>query len=151
MTTDSGYERLEDQIAWYDRKSVWNQRRYKVLKIVSIVAAALVPLAAGAGMPAYVPGALGVAVVIVEGLQQMNQHHHYWVQYRMTCARLRREKFLYMARTGPYDTTDEEAYKQLVLHVEALVSDDNMNWTQTRQDSERKEKAEEKPAPAIAG
>ena len=38
-----------------------------------------------------IPGALGVVVVIVEGLQQMNQHHRYWVQYRQTCEQLRRE------------------------------------------------------------
>ena len=46
MNMDSGYERLEDQIAWYDRKSLWHQRQYKVLKVVSMIAAALVPLTA---------------------------------------------------------------------------------------------------------
>ena len=33
-------ERLEDQIAWYDRKSTKNQRAFKRTKIVEISAAA---------------------------------------------------------------------------------------------------------------
>ena len=39
--------RLEDQISWYDRKSNYSQQVYKWIKIIEIVAAALVPLAAG--------------------------------------------------------------------------------------------------------
>ena len=35
--------RLKDQIDWYDKKSARNQGRYKGLKILEIVAAALIP------------------------------------------------------------------------------------------------------------
>src|SRR3954451_1059705 len=37
-------DRLDDQISWYDRKSQSAQKRYKVLKLVQVVAAALLPL-----------------------------------------------------------------------------------------------------------
>ncbi|MGE0667661.1 MAG: DUF4231 domain-containing protein [Sphingomonadales bacterium] len=154
MTMDSGYERLEDQIAWYDRKSLWHQKQYKVLKVVSMVAAALVPLTSVTPWP-IIPGALGVVVVIVEGLQQMNQHHRYWVQYRQTCEQLRREKFLYIGRTGSYNLSDAKAFRLLVENVEALVSDDNASWMQGRRDSEQKpreqdaeEETAQNPAPA---
>ena len=43
---DATMERLEEQITWYDRKSVYNQRMFKWLKTVEIAAAALVPLIA---------------------------------------------------------------------------------------------------------
>lgn len=150
MIMDSGYERLEDQIAWYDRKSQWHQRQYKVLKIISFVAAALVPLTS-IFAKAYIPGALGAVVVIVEGIQQLYQHNRYWVQYRQTCERLLREKYLYMARTGPYALPDTRAYRLLVETVEGLVSDDNTSWMQVQRESEHRSQehdADEQDAPA---
>ena len=35
--------RLEDQIAWYDRKSMFNQRRSKMVKAAQMIAAAAIP------------------------------------------------------------------------------------------------------------
>jgi hypothetical protein len=40
-------ERLDDQINWYDKKSLFNQSWYKRLKIVQILTASAIPLAAG--------------------------------------------------------------------------------------------------------
>ncbi|MEN8175826.1 MAG: SLATT domain-containing protein [Pseudomonadota bacterium] len=39
--------RVDDQIAWYDNKSVWNQRIYKRLRIIEILCASTIPLIAG--------------------------------------------------------------------------------------------------------
>lgn len=39
-------ERLEYQLAWYDRKSVTNQRAYKRTKVVEILAEAIIPFLA---------------------------------------------------------------------------------------------------------
>jgi hypothetical protein len=36
-------DRLEDQIGWYDRESIANQRYFKGIKMVEIVAAAMIP------------------------------------------------------------------------------------------------------------
>src|SRR6202042_1603438 len=44
-------ERLEDQIAWYDRKSSANQRYFKRIKIVEIAAAAFIPLLSAFNLP----------------------------------------------------------------------------------------------------
>ncbi|MFB3042367.1 MAG: DUF4231 domain-containing protein, partial [Candidatus Poribacteria bacterium] len=40
-------ERVDDQINWYDRKSQFNQKRYKRLRIIEIFAAALIPFLSG--------------------------------------------------------------------------------------------------------
>ena len=72
---DPTLERLEDQINWYDRKSNYSQKVYKWLKIIEIVAAALVPLSAGLHQPAPVTGSLGVLIAVLEGLLQLNQYH----------------------------------------------------------------------------
>ncbi len=40
----AGYARLEDQIDWYDSKSISHQIWYRRLKVISTASAALVPL-----------------------------------------------------------------------------------------------------------
>ena len=64
---DPTLERLEHQIGWYDRKSNYSQRVYKWLEFIEIMAAALVPLSAGLGMPALVTGSLGVLIAATRG------------------------------------------------------------------------------------
>ena len=94
---DPTLARLEDQISWYDRKSNYSQQVYKWIKIIEIVAAALVPLAAGLHLPAPFTGSLGVLIAALEGILQLNQYHHNWITYRSTCETLKHEKYLYLA------------------------------------------------------
>jgi len=125
--TDPTLERLEDQINWYDRKSNQNHRVYKWLKIIEIVAAALVPLFAGLHMPAAVTGSLGVLIAVLEGLLQLNQYHHNWIAYRSTCESLKHEKYLYLAKAGPYSTA-ATAHALLAERIESLVSQEHAKW-----------------------
>jgi hypothetical protein len=127
------YARLEDQIDWFDRNSGRHQAWYRWLKVVSIGAAALVPLASSIDGLALAAGLLGVVVVIAEGLQHINQHHENWIRYRATCEGLRHEKYLYLARSLHYDgCSDDEAYKLLVARVEALLSQEGNDWLSMR-------------------
>ncbi len=150
---DSGYYRLEDQIAWYDSKSAFNQTWYKRLKIASIAAAALIPFLAP--FSAIAAGALGVLIVIIEGVQQLYQFHDTWTSYRSTCEALRHEKYLFLARSGPYELPDEEAKKELAARVESLISTEHAKWVASREMTKRrldKEKeAEEKPPDGYPG
>jgi hypothetical protein len=64
------------------RQAEWCQP--KILQ--NIIAAAAIPLLAGAGLPfapagvpSWVLGILGALIVIVEGLQQLNQYHANWI------------------------------------------------------------------------
>lgn len=128
---DSTLARLEDQITWYDNKSSTNQLWYKSLKIIEIVAAALVPLAAGFALNAYLTGSLGVVIVVTEGLLQLNQHHHNWITYRSTCEALKHEKFLHLAQSGPY--SGPERHRVLADRVESLVSREHTKWVSTQE------------------
>lgn len=44
---DPTVSRLEDQITWYDQKSIRSQNNFKMLKVIELVAAALIPLSTG--------------------------------------------------------------------------------------------------------
>ena len=101
------WERLEDQIRWYDQRSTYNQRMFKWLKVSQIGSAALVPVVAGLGITAYITGGLGALIVVLEGLLQMNQYQQNWINYRSTCEALKHEKFLFLAEAGPYSTAEK--------------------------------------------
>jgi len=65
--------RLDEQIAWYDQRSVRSQRWYKGLRIIEIVVAASIPFMVGyitEARPsvAFVVGLAGVAVAVISGL-----------------------------------------------------------------------------------
>ena len=129
-------QRLEEQIAWYDRESRHNQRWFKRLKIGQIVLAAAIPAAAAAGADSAVLGCAGALIVVIEGLQQLQQYQQNWTTYRSTCERLKHEKFLFAARAGPYaQVEDPEA--RLAERVEGLVSQEHAAWASHREEAMR--------------
>lgn len=133
------YPRLEEQIDWYDHKSAHHQRWYRRFKVISIAAAALVPLVSGLEGYALIAGTLGVVVVVAEGLQHINQHHENWIRYRSTCESLRHEKYLYLAGAPPYEgMPDDEAFRQLASNVESLLAREGDEWLLGRRNLDKR-------------
>lgn len=132
--TDPILERLEDQIRWYDLKSVSNMHWYKRLKISEIAFAAVIPLLATSGLPhiLIVTGILGVLVTLFEGMLQLNQYHENWIRYRSTCESLKHEKYIYLASAGPYSSV-ERPHSLLAERVESLVSQEHAKWATVQQ------------------
>jgi Protein of unknown function (DUF4231) len=128
--------RLEDQIAWYDRKSEQNQVWFKGLKVAQLVTAAAIPVAAAADATAWLMGAGGAVIVVLEGLEQLQQYQQNWTNYRATCERLKHEKFLFAALAGPYATAARpEAL--LAERVEGLVSQEHAAWVSQQEEAAR--------------
>ena len=121
-------ERLDDQIKWYSKSSKWNQNRFKWLKVVEVVAAALVPFFAGWGSYPAVTGLLGVIVVVLESLQGIYQLQSNWISYRSTAEALKHEKYLWHAVAGPYLNAENPA-ALLAERIEELVSTEHAKWT----------------------
>jgi hypothetical protein len=129
--------RIRDQIEWYDRKSRHNQRWFKRLKICQIVTAAAIPVMAGAEAPYWLVGGAGALIVVLEGLQQLQQYQQNWGAYRATCERLKHEQFLFLAHAGPYaTTTDSESL--LAERVEGLVSQEHAAWVSQQEEVGKK-------------
>ena len=122
-------ERLEDQLRWYSKKSRRNQRCFKGLKVIEIIAAALIPFAAGLGTDPVITGGLGVIVVILESIQGLFQFQQNWTSYRTTAEGLKHEKFLWLARSGPYKDPESPTLEALFAErVEALISTEHAKW-----------------------
>ena len=129
-------QRLEDQIAWYDDKAGWNQRWFKRLQVVIIVAGALVPFVSGLGTDAgvwddVVVGVLVAALTAVLGLYKFQEN---WVQYRATAESLKREKYVFLAGVPPY--AGDEAFDLLVERVEGLMLSEHANWAKQGNEAE---------------
>ena len=124
----------QDQIAWYDTNSQLNQRWFKRLKICQIVTAAAIPVAAAVSAPIWLLGGGGALIVVLEGLQQLQQYQQNWTSYRATCERLKHEQFLFLAHAGPYGVAaNREAL--LAERVESLVSQEHTAWITQREEA----------------
>ena len=135
-TADATKARLEDQIGWYDKKSAYCQRMFKTLKLLTMTAAAFIPLFAGLDAPSWATGALGALVVVLEATQQLNQYHANWIAYRSTAEALKHEKHLHLALAGPYaDVANPDAL--LAERVEGLVSQEHAKWVSAQQDADK--------------
>ena len=131
--TDYLSSRLDDQITWYSTKSTYCQTRHKFLRILEMIAAALIPFlsAIGTDIPynSWIVGSLGAVIAICAASSGIFKFHENWIQYRATSEQLKHEKYLFLARAAPY--SDSNAFHVLVHRVEGLISKENSTWTQT--------------------
>jgi hypothetical protein len=132
--SDPIYARLEEQIDWYDRKSRAAQRTFKRIKVAEILAAAIIPFLAGITLPhdKLIIAGLGVMITILEGFLHLNQYQQLWGTYRSTCEALKHEKYVYLAKAGPYAAA-ADAHAMLAERVESLVSQEHAQWNSFQQ------------------
>ncbi|MGH3885045.1 MAG: DUF4231 domain-containing protein [Pseudonocardiaceae bacterium] len=136
------WDRLEDQLGWYDRKSVAAQQAYKRVKLGQLTVGAVVPVVAALQVSAALTATLAALVVVAEGAQQLYQWQTNWVLYRSTAEALKHEKYLYLANAGPYSGEDRQ--RVLAERLEGLVSQEHAKWTETRQQAGQPSPAETK-------
>jgi Protein of unknown function (DUF4231) len=125
-------DRVDGQIEWYDRKSGTNQRWFRWLRIVEIVAAASIPLLVGYADSIsefkVVVGILGLLIAVIAGILGLYQFQENWNGYRTTCEALMQEKYLFLTKTQPYDQGD--SFSLFVQRVENFISKEHTNWAQ---------------------
>jgi soluble lytic murein transglycosylase-like protein len=124
------WDRLEDQLGWYDSKSIAAQRAYKRVKLVQLIVGAAVPVVAALQVSAVVTAMLAAFVFIAECAQQLYQWQTDWVLYRTTANALKHEKYLYLAAAGPYSGDDR--HRVLAERIEDLVSQEHVKWTEIK-------------------
>ena len=125
-------QRVDDQLNWLEKKSAFNQKRYKLTKAVVIVASVSIPFLAGlidenASLMKYAIAFSGFIISIAEGFAALNKYHENWVQYRVTAEALKREKIMYLTQSGAYKES-AEAFKTFVVQVEGILANENAKW-----------------------
>lgn len=125
------WQRLEDQLRWYDKKSKSCQTWYKCLRVIQGCLAVLIPVLSHAPLT-YAKWAISVAgglIAVLEIVQHVNQFSALWISYRATAERLKHEKFLFLSEAGPYKgQTEPERLVSLAERVEEHVSTEHAKW-----------------------
>lgn len=123
--------RVLDQIKWFDKKSTANKKSFITLKVLEIILALTIPFLTG-----YITkenldlkllvGIIGIVVAIITSIVTLVKYQENWIQYRTVAESLKKEKFLFLARTGPYK--EGNAFTTFVERFESLISDSNTKW-----------------------
>jgi len=123
-------DRLNNQLSWYDKKSVVCQKRFKLVRALEIIFAAAIPLLSvindESNTTKIIIAGLGTAIVVIAGFSAMNKYQELWISYRTTAETLKHHKFLFETQCTPYDKQDK--FSKLVENIEAIVSRENSNW-----------------------
>jgi len=135
--------RLEDQINWYDNKSLYNQKWLRFLRICEIIFAASIPFLTGhitsdTLLLKLVVGLFGLLIVVITSVIGFCKFHENWIEYRTTCEALRHEKYLFLTKCGIYKTIDEP-FCLLVQRVEDLISKEHSSWKDYMKEKVQKE------------
>ena len=122
--------RVDHQIKLYSKNSKSNKTWLKSIKIVELIAAALIPLIAGMSSgilyDKWIVGLLGVTVSILAAITSINRFQENWISYRTTAESLKHEKYLFLTKSGSYG--DEYSFENFVQRIEALISKENSTW-----------------------
>lgn len=123
--------RVDEQINWYDEKSMEAQKWYKRLQKTEIILAASIPLLSGYAsikLIAFLIGVFGAIIAIIESISKLNKYHENWIQYRTTCEMLKYQKNLYLTGSAPYNTKDETIENVFIRNIENIISAENNQW-----------------------
>ena len=124
--------RVDQQIDWYSAKSQSNQSWFKVLRLIEIAFATASPvlvsqIATDTPVLKIIVGSIGVCVAVIAGIVSLYKFQENWIEYRAAAETLKREKFLFLTKSPPYD--GENAFQSLVGHVESMISKEATNWS----------------------
>jgi len=102
-----------------------------------VIIAGLIPLASVFPIPRpqWVTAVLGLLVLIIEAVQQLNQDQQNWIAYRSTCEALKHEKYLHLASAGPYANAENREQQLAVLadRIEGLISQEHAKWVSAQE------------------
>lgn len=124
---DPTLERVRSQLEYYEKTARRSQRNFRVVKVLQLIVAAAVPVAATADAGAVITALLGALILILEGVQALFGWQQNWVNYRNTAEGLNSEQHLYDAHAGPYARAANPK-RLLAERVEGLLSTERSGW-----------------------
>lgn len=133
--------RLEEQRKWYEQKASSNKKLFMNYQKIVITLGALIPVVVGimsttqySEHSGVVSAVISAIIAVVAGLDKLGNPHTNWYNYRATEEILKKEKYLFSFKVGPYtDMDDSEAEKLLVERVERTISTDISNFFSSQQ------------------
>lgn len=140
--------RLEEQISYYDKKSLKNKKLYYGLTMLSVAANALIPI-----LSLYISTpnktakllitCLSSLTAIVSSFLMVLNSKNLWLKYRKNANNLTSLLHQYYARAGIFSgLSDEAAFEQLVEQSEGIFNLESEGWSSLFIKKEGREKEE---------
>ena len=135
MTTKEYLEkRVDNQISWYSKKSAVLKKRHYTLRVIVILISVILPFLTGimSDKTPYIKIAIAIGSLIIaffEGISSLYKYQEQWLNYRHTAESLKREKLLFLTKSGPYEKS--QALPLLATRCEGIMSDENQTWQST--------------------
>lgn len=132
--------RVDRQLQWLSAQAERNKRWFLSLRLLQIVLAGYVTLAASlAQRTSWLPFSITLAGVLITALsswESINGYQGLWIRYRQTSEKLEREKTFYLTFSPPYRQAsfaheDEAAFATFVARVEAILGAEVEQWSQS--------------------
>jgi hypothetical protein len=119
-------KRYEDQVNWYDGKSVLYKRVNYLFQIPTILIAAILPIFAALEQK-WITVALSAIVSIFVGTLNLGRFEEKWHNYRSTCENLKRELQYYKAKIDGYENAGDPE-KLFIANVESMITSEHSKW-----------------------
>lgn len=126
-------ERLNEQIAYYGKKSIRLQREYYILSILNIIILAFVPfltlLSDFSQIYRYIIAASSAIASIFSSILLLRKTKDNWLEYRATGEALKTELERYRYQVEAYEKLDKKhANDQLVTQCEKIMQLEHSEW-----------------------
>lgn len=122
-------KRVENQIKWYDKKSLFNQRQYKLFSKLQIILSASIPILVylnDMGSMDIFISVVGASITIATSVMSICKYFENWINYRTATENLKNEKYSFLTKTGVY--FKEDRFNVFVQNVENLISTEHSTW-----------------------
>lgn len=125
--------RVIEQMIWFDKRSMRNQRAYKSLTILSILMSSVIPVIT---LFSDVFGGFGYKLVIIilswgitaaAAINAFGRFRQLWIQYRAQCEMLKCILYRFFARCGEFSGS-VSLYPELVSRCEEYMRKETDNW-----------------------
>jgi hypothetical protein len=124
-------DRVDDQISYFDKNAIENQKRYRFLKSTAIVCNVLttMTIALAFTVPEKFKVLMGIIALILSTIvlatYQWEEFQNYggkWEKFRLVAEQLKSEKYLFLTNSGRYLLNDqEEKLKLFATTVENIL------------------------------
>ena len=131
-------DRVDDQFNFFDKKSESSQNKYRTWRVILIILSVSIPfltlLTDWNQQIRYAVAGAGVLIAAIEGFLGLYKFQEDWVNNRKAAESLKREKFLYLTKSGDYK--GEGAFELFVSRIENILAQENKSWATYSDDPE---------------
>ena len=116
-------ERYENQIDWYDKKSMWNQKMYRYFQWSVIILATITPVlvAIAPEKTRWLTVTIAALVAIGTTILKTFKYQENWINYRTTCETLRKEIHFYKIRETPINKPNSSPRRPFINYIHNFI------------------------------